>query len=690
MRDGTFQRSAMERSQGSEGAGNPGEARPGMPEELVQLIEISRSVGADPDWVQGGGGNTSVKSSDGKRMFIKASGTALAEMDEKRGWAEMDMQAVVDLLRRPGLDALSSGARESEVLRLLQAAVLRPQGARPSVESSLHALLDRVVIHVHAVGINAFLCARDSRKEHSHVLSFLEDPPLYVPYVDPGYTLAARMAREIEEYRSRHGKLPPVVLLENHGVFVAAGRSKECMELARAIVEAGQDWLGGARVNPRCFLGVVEVEGRGPGPAGAGQLAELRGALLKGGAAPLSLRRDEEPIAAAFLSKPGAIAAARQGAFTPDQIVYSRTHPLVLEGGAPEEWVSAVSGYRSQFGVDPRVVVRMPQGAFPGGVYYGAPDLPQLKVVAETYRSAMAAIIKSDAAGGPRFLDKRQAAFIEGWEVEKYRAALLAGRSANLAGRVAVVTGAASGLGKGIALGLTGAGAAVFALDINPDALEILRRGTPDGKYLPVIVDVTSEESVAQGFRRIEASAGGIDYLVNAAGIAPPGPLVDFPLAAWRKTLEINLTGYFLCAREAARLLLRQGAGGSIVNLTSKSGLDASKDNSAYNATKAGEIHLTRGWALELGKAGIRVNCVAPGNVFKGSQIWNEEYIRACARKKGIQPEEVIPYYNSLTALGREIEPQDVADAVIFLLSDQARTITGQVLVVDGGQVMVR
>jgi sorbitol-6-phosphate 2-dehydrogenase len=402
------------------------------------------------------------------------------------------------------------------------------------------------------------------------------------------------------------------------------------------------------------------------------------------------LRRDEEPVAAAFLSMPGAVDAARQGAFTPDQIVYARTHPLVLEGPTREGWVAAVGGYRSTFGTDPRVIVRVPQGAFPGGVYYGAPDIPQLKVVAETYRSAMVAILKSDAAGGPRFLDKRQAAFIEGWEVERYRAGLLAGRPASLAGRIAAVTGAASGLGKGIALALASAGATVFALDINPDALEAVRQGTPDGKYLPSVVDVTSEESVARGFRRIEESAGGIDFLVNAAGIAPPAPLVDFPLAAWRKTLEINLTGYFLCAREAARLLLRQKAGGAIVNLTSKSGLDASKDNSAYNATKAGEIHLARGWALELGKAGIRVNCVAPGNVFKGSQIWNEEYIRACARKKGIQPEEVIPYYNSLTALGKEIEPRDVADAVIFLLSDQARAITGQVLVVDGGQVMVR
>jgi 3-oxoacyl-[acyl-carrier protein] reductase len=130
--------------------------------------------------------------------------------------------------------------------------------------------------------------------------------------------------------------------------------------------------------------------------------------------------------------------------------------------------------------------------------------------------------------------------------------------------------------------------------------------------------------------------------------------------------------------------------GGSIVNLSSKSGLEASRSNTAYNATKAGEIHMARGWALELGEHGIRVNAVAPGNVFQGSKIWNPEYLRACAKKYGIRPEEVIPYYVNMTALKREITGADVADAVVFLCSDRARTITGQTLVADGGQVMVR
>ena len=143
-------------------------------------------------------------------------------------------------------------------------------------------------------------------------------------------------------------------------------------------------------------------------------------------------------------------------------------------------------------------------------------------------------------------------------------------------------------------------------------------------------------------------------------------------------------------ARAAARIMIQQNLGGAIVNLSSKSGLDASKNNTPYNATKAGELHMARGWAMELGEHGIRVNNVCPGNVFEGSKIWNPQYIKICAKKNGIKPEEVIPYYVNKTILKREITRQDIADSVIFLCSDKSRTITGQTIVADSGQVMVR
>ena len=268
------------------------------------------------------------------------------------------------------------------------------------------------------------------------------------------------------------------------------------------------------------------------------------------------------------------------------------------------------------------------------------------------------------------------------------------GRCDELKNRVAVVTGAGSGLGRSIAAGLSQTGAIVGLLDIDTKSAgethTIIKKELPEAQTMVITCDVTSENDVDKAFEALLKNWGGLDILVNAAGVAPAGALIDMPVDKWRFALEVNLTGYFLMARAAARIMIKQGIGGSIINISSKSGLDASKDNTAYNATKAGEIHMARGWAMELGQYGIRINCICPGNVFEGSKIWNPEYIKICAKKHGIKPEEVIPYYVSKTALRREIKGQDIADAVVFLCSDKARTITGQTLVADSGQVMVR
>ncbi len=645
---------------------------------LRALIEISHAVGGDPDLVQGGGGNTSVKTADGKSMFVKASGTPLQEMDASRGWVELDCARTRAILDERELPLLPLTRREAEARRLLLASVRRPSGARPSVESCLHVLLDRVVIHTHPIGLNAMLSSKNSRTLWEKNLKGVVRAPLYVPYTDPGYTLAARLRREIDKYEATHGRKPSAVLLENHGLFVAASDVRSSLALSQKVVSAGRRWINRDRVNPRDFS-YVATNGT------AGELLEshevlVRGALLRGGSAAVVVRRDTTTVARQFVGKSALIAAACRGALTPDQILYCGARPLVLRG-SKARWASSVAAYRERHGWDPRVVIVKDEA-----VYYAASDLVELRVIAEVYRAAMATMLSVQKAGGPRFLSQSQSKFIEGCKAEESPR----GNFAPLTGRVAFVTGAGSGLGKGIALGIVQAGATVFGIDIDREAVEEVAATQPRGRFLPLRCDVTDEESVRSALAAVATSVGGLDYLVNAAGIAPSFSLVDFPLAAWKKSLDINLTGYFLCAREAARLLQRQGSGGSIINLTSKSGLEASKGNSAYNATKAGEIHLMRGWAMELGRDGIRVNSVAAGNVFQGSKIWNDEYIRACAVKKGIRPEEVIPYYTSLSSLGKEIEPGDVAAAVVFLLSEDARNISGQTLVVDGGQVMVR
>jgi sorbitol-6-phosphate 2-dehydrogenase len=187
---------------------------------------------------------------------------------------------------------------------------------------------------------------------------------------------------------------------------------------------------------------------------------------------------------------------------------------------------------------------------------------------------------------------------------------------------------------------------------------------------------------------RVVQEFGGIDILVNNAGIAPAYSLSDFPESDWDRAIAINLKGYFLCAQAVARRMIKQGRGGSIINISSKSGIRGSADNSAYNASKFGVIGLAQGWAQELAKHKIRVNSVLPGNVIRGSGIWSPEYIQARAKQAGIKPEEVAEYYIKKVPLGRQCEPEDVANVVVFLVSDLASYITGCSHLVDGGQEM--
>ena len=642
-------------------------------DSLAQLLEVSHVVGANREYVQAAGGNTSVKSPDGRTMAIKASGTALTLMSETDGWVEMDVAAVLSVLDRADLGALPVKEREARVLECLHAAAVGGRG-RPSVETALHAMLGRVAVHTHAVAANALNCG-PGVEALTEICPADELPPLWVPYTDPGWCLATAVRTAAEAYRQQHGSAPVVIFMENHGLLVAGSDARECLALH-------DEWVA------RCerYFSQTAPPVRPAPEIGSGALrktlAELRRVWRDAfGARPFIRFSGDKELAGAACGEAADIFAA--GSLTPDHIVYTGAHAVVAESldELPARLRPALT--EKSF---PRVALVRNVGTF-----VLAADPAKLDA-AEDLAVAGARIIRLAAGrGGAHNLSPSFADFIINWEAEHYRARLLGSAQAPLAGHVALVTGAASGLGCGIALGLVEAGAAVAFCDIDEAGVETVAASSAyPRRALAARMDVTSEQSVTAAFDRLVSHWGGVDIVVCAAGIAPPYELVDMPVDKWRMALEINLTGYFLVAREAARIMRAQGEGGSMVMLSSKTGLDASKSNSAYNATKAGELHLMRGWALELGADGIRVNAVAPGNVFEGSKIWNPEYIKAAARKKGIQPEEVIPYYTSLTALKREIKRSDVAAAIVFLCSDAARCITGQTLVVDGGQVMVR
>ena len=642
-------------------------------ESLTQLLEISHEVGVNPGYVQAGGGNTSVKSPDGCTMAIKASGTPLVRMSESAGWVEMDIAKILTIFDRHELSTLPANEREALIVEHLASAVVGKMRGRPSVESALHALLGRAVIHTHPVAVNALTCG-PGEKALPELTRPGELPPLWIPYCNPGWTLARVTKAAVEAYEQQHGRLPAVIFLENHGIITAGATGRECLALHN-------DWVA------RCEERFAE---RAPALASAPvpEAATLRQTLVglskvwreARGVTPF-VRFSANPELASAPLHPTAETLAG-GVLTPDIIVYTGAHAVMAESlpELPEKLKAALAEK-----TPPRLALVKNLGSF-----VLADDALKLEAAEEVGAAAARIVRLAAGCGGAHNLLQPSVDFIINWEAEHYRASLLDSAAAPLAGKVAVVTGAASGIGWGIAQGMIQAGAAVAFCDLDEPGAVAAAAAADPRRALALRMDVTDEQSVIDNFDRVLRHWGHVDVCVCTPGVAPPYDLVDLPLDKWQLALEVNLTGYFLACREAARIMKTQGTGGAMLLISSKTGLDPSIGNTAYNATKAGELHMMRGWALELGPYGIRTNAIAPGNVFEGSKIWTPQYFEARARKKGIKVEEVIPYYNSLTALKREIKRGDIANAAIFLCSEQARCITGQTLIVDSGQVFAR
>jgi len=649
-----------------------------MNKTLAELIKISNVTGKDPALVQGGGGNTSVKTDDGKYMYIKASGTALKDMSGTAGWRRLRLDMVLGIIKDNQLDRISTGAREAEVVnRLLLACEDEIIGnARPSVEAHLHAILDKCVIHLHPVVVLSYACAKNGRLEIEKLFRDAMLPPLWVPFANPGLALAKKVAKLVGDYQSRFGGKPSVIFLEKHGLFISANSPEIALRLLKQVIKRCASKLKLPKADKTKSVSQKVVTDIKLG---------IRRAFYEATGQYAVITHFDDDAIASFWRQKNAAKWLSAGALIPDELVYTNGPPMWVEN-----W-----DYKK---ITNRIISQVGKGKKPpiaflfdeGGIFIAATG-QNTNTIRDTVKNSLVVRVNASRLGGIVSLNRQEQDFINKWESEAFRKNLADGlMRGELQGQIAVVTGAGSGLGRSIAIGLAKAGAMVALVDIDKKEAEQTAEQIRNSQTMVVQCDVTNETSVDKAFGALLKEWGGLDILVNAAGLAPPYGLIDMPVDKWRLAIDVNLTGYFLMARAAAKVMIQQGMGGSIINLSSKSGLEPSKNNTAYTTTKAGELAMARGWAMELGEHGIRVNCVCPGNVNEGSKIWNPEYIKICAKKYGIRPEEVIPYYVNKTALRREIKGQDIADSIVFLCSDRARTITGQTLVADSGQVMVR
>lgn len=363
------------------------------------LLHISHVLGCNDRLVQAGGGNTSVKCADGDTMLIKASGTPLGRMSPSQGWVAVRLETVRSLFETPELRTLPASEREQRVLGVLSDAIIEPPDARPSVETPLHALLDTVIMHSHPVAANAIGCLPDGKTALEAICKDVsERPPLWIPYIDPGSTLAFAVADRIGQYAAEHGGPPDVVLQPNHGLFVAAPSAHECATKHQRIVENAEHLL---------------LE-RFPDPIDAGILKGIADAVAAVYGTDTLVRASKRPelVQAAR----GELAETFAGALSPDHVVYTGPRGLIVDstiGRAQLE--SALTDFKAATGVLPRLIVVRGQTVCVAGQSEKKVDAAEALAVSAVQTALL-------TGNKPRFLDSDGVAFIMNWEAEHYRA----------------------------------------------------------------------------------------------------------------------------------------------------------------------------------------------------------------------------------------------------------------------------
>ncbi|WP_411094254.1 bifunctional aldolase/short-chain dehydrogenase [Streptomyces sp. 021-3] len=663
------------------------------------LLARSRRLGADPRNTNYAGGNTSAKGADTdpvtgdsvRLMWVKGSGGDLGTLTEN-GLAALRLDRLRALAGvYPGVD------REDEMVAAFDHCLHGRGGAAPSIDTAMHGLVDAAhVDHLHPDSGIALACAADGEKLTAECFG---DAVVWVPWRRPGFQLGLDIAAVKEAHPEAVG-----CVLGGHGITAWGDTAEECERNSLYIIRTAESFLA-ERGRPEPFGKVIpgyealpEAERR----ARAAALAPHIRALASQDRPQVGHFTDSEAVLD-FLSRSEHPRLASLGTSCPDHFLRTKVRPLVLDlppASPLEESVARLAElhavYREEYaayyqrhagpgspamrGADPAIVL------VPGvGMFSFGKDKQTARVAGEFYTNAVHVMHGAEAVSRYMPIPESEKFRIEYWELEEAKLRRMPPPKA-LATRIALVTGAGSGIGKAVARRLAAEGACVVVADLDGEkAAEVAAELGGADTAVAVTADVTSEDQIAAAFSAAALAFGGVDLVVNNAGISISKPLLDTTAADWDLQHAIMARGSFLVSREAARMMEAQKLGGDIVYIASKNAVFAGPNNIAYSATKADQAHQVRLLAAELGEHGIRVNGVNPDGVVRGSGIFAGGWGAQRAATYGIPEDDLGAFYAQRTLLKQEVLPEHVANAVFALTGGELTHTTGLHVPVDAG-----
>lgn len=672
--------------------------------ESEKLLYRSNLLGSDKRITNYGGGNTSAKAMErdpltGEHvevLWVKGSGGDI-------GSIKMDGFATLYMDKLTALKDLYRGVEfEDEMVGYLPHCTFKLNPRAASIDTPLHAYVPRKHIdHLHPDAIIAIAASKNSKEMTQEIFG---EEIGWLPWKRPGFELGLWLEDFCKKNPGAKG-----VVLESHGLFTWADDAKECYQLSLQIIQKAMDWFDAKARDVPAFGGAVH-ESLSPADrrAVAAQLMPAIRGMVSGKQHMVSHFDDSDAVLE-FVNAKDMRPLAVLGTSCPDHFLRTKIRPLVVDFDPKENNIDAVlkglpaqvAAYREDYSAyyerckhddspairDPNAVVYLVPGV---GMITFAKDKATARISSEFYVNAINVMRGASSVSEYVGLPEQEAFDIEYWLLEEAKLQRMP-KPKSLAGRIALVTGGAGGIGAATADRYLSEGACVVLADIDADALGLVEENLSSRYSSDVVhsvkMDVTDENAVAVAFADAAVEFGGIDILVSNAGIASSAPVEETSLALWNKNMDILSTGYFLVSREAFKVLRTQGIGGSIVFIASKNGLAASPNASAYCTAKASEIHLARCLALEGAEAGIRVNVVNPDAVLRGSRIWEGEWLDQRASTYGTDKGGLEEMYRQRSMLKRSVLPEDIAEAAYFFASDNSAKSTGNIVNVDAGNV---